>query len=312
MIVTITLNPCIDKSTTVDKIVPDSKLRGSELVLEAGGGGINVSKALKELGCSSLAVFTAGGRNGDWLKEWMENAGINTKTIQLHGETRENFMVVESSSGKQYRFVLPGPEVSQEIVQQTIDTINGLPAPPTHIVISGSIPPGMNEDAVAVIAKALKPTNAKLIVDTSGEALRKALEVGVYLIKPNIGELAKLTGKEYLELDEVDDAALALINKGAAEIVVVSMGPSGAMAVGKSGVEQVPAPTVKKLSTVGAGDSMVAGITWMLSQGKTPGEALRMGVACGTAATMNSGTQLFKRADVEKLYQWILQAKPLQ
>ena len=151
------------------------------------------------------------------------------------------------------------------------------------------------------VAEIAKKSSAKLIVDTSGEALKKALEVGVYMIKPNVGELAKLIGVERLELEEVNEAAKQIIAKGGAKIVVVSLGPQGAVLVTKDVYEFVPAPNVSKKSTVGAGDSMVGGMVWALSQNKSLKEVIRWGVACGTAATMNEGTQLFKAEDVIQL-----------
>jgi 6-phosphofructokinase 2 len=143
----------------------------------------------------------------------------------------------------------------------------------------------------------------KVIVDTSGEALKKVLEKGVYLIKPNIGELAKLIGVERLALPEVEKAAKSLIENGSAEVVVVSLGAEGAILVSKNQTEFVAAPKAEKKSTVGAGDSMVGGMVWALSQNKSLKEVLQWGVSCGTAATMNEGTQLFKKEDAVKLFQ---------
>jgi 6-phosphofructokinase 2 len=140
-------------------------------------------------------------------------------------------------------------------------------------------------------------------VDTSGEALKKVLEKGVYLVKPNIGELAKLIGVERLEINEVEAAARKLIEKGSAEIVVVSLGAQGAVLVSATQTEFVAAPDVIKKSTVGAGDSMVGAMVWALSQNKSLKEVVQWGVACGTAATMNEGTQLFKIEDAKQLFE---------
>ena len=142
----------------------------------------------------------------------------------------------------------------------------------------------------------------KVIVDTSGEPLQRVLETGVYMIKPNIGELAKLIGVERLELPEVEKAARKIIDKGAAQIVVVSLGAKGAILVSKDTSEFVAAPKAEKKSTVGAGDSMVGGMVWALSQNKPLKEVIQIGVCCGTAATMNEGTQLFKLEDVMRLF----------
>ena len=178
---------------------------------------------------------------------------------------------------------------------------------PSIIAASGSLPPGVPDNFYARLAVMSKQKGIKLIVDTSGAPLQLAAQEGVYLLKPNLSELCSLVGKDYLQLKEVDEAAKQVIEKGHCEVVVVSMGPSGAMLVTKDLHENIPAPTVKKLSTVGAGDSMVGGIAWMIEQGKSLSEMVRFGVACGTAATMNAGTQLFKKEDVLKLYEWINQ-----
>jgi 6-phosphofructokinase 2 len=164
---------------------------------------------------------------------------------------------------------------------------------------------GLASDFYQKVAQIAKANNSKLIVDTSGEALEKVLETGAYLIKPNVGELAKLIGVERLEMEEVNEAAKKIITKGGAEIVVVSLGPQGAILVTKDSYEFVPAPNVAKKSTVGAGDSMVGGRGWALSQNKSLKEVIRWGVACGSAATMNEGTQLFKGSDAQRLFDWL-------
>ncbi|NII24544.1 1-phosphofructokinase family hexose kinase [Pseudoflavitalea sp. X16] len=305
MIVTITMNPAIDKSTSVEKLVPEKKLRCTAMMAEAGGGGINISKAIKELGGESLAIFPSGGINGKLIEDYLTGKQVAYKTIPIGHETRENIMVRESSTNAQYRFVMPGAELSQREVNACFHLLQQLPDKPTIIVASGSLPPGIPEDFFAQLAATAKKLGARFIADTSGKPLLLAAQEGVFLLKPNMSELCSLVGKDFLELEEVDDAARQVINKGECEAMVVSMGPAGAMWITKDGQGQVPAPVVKKQSTVGAGDSMVAGITWMLQQGKSLQEAVYFGVACGTAATMNAGTQLFKKTDVLRLYEWI-------
>ena len=172
-------------------------------------------------------------------------------------------------------------------------------------MLSGSLNEGLPTDFYQHIAYLAKQSGSKVIVDTSGEALQKVLEIGVYLIKPNVGELAKLIGVERLEMDEVVHAAQKLIEKGSAEIVVVSLGPQGAVLVTATQTEFVPAPNVVKKSTVGAGDSMVGAMVWALSQTKNLKEVVQWGVACGSAATMNEGTQLFKLEDAKRLFEWL-------
>ena len=196
-----------------------------------------------------------------------------------------------------------GVKFSEEEKDKIIEIVSKLKA--EYLVISGSLNEGLPKDFYQKIAETAKASGIKVIVDTSGEPLQKVLETGVYMIKPNIGELAKLVGKEHLELNEIKDAAKEIIAKGGAEIVVVSLGPQGAVLVTKDEYEYVPAPNVRKKSTVGAGDSMVGGLTWALSQNKSLKEVIRWGVACGSAATMNEGTQLFKKEDAVRLFEWL-------
>jgi 6-phosphofructokinase 2 len=305
MIVTITMNPAVDKSTSIDKLVPEKKMRCSELITEAGGGGINVSKAIKELGGDSLAVFPSGGMNGKLIENYLSKRKISFKSIPVAHETRENIVVRETDTNSQFRFVMPGASLSEKEAHACFELLQQLELRPTCIVASGSLPPGLPEDFFAQLGKVVKQLNARYIIDTSGKPLQLAAKEGVYLLKPNLGELCALVGKEHLEVNEVDDAAMEVIKQGSCEVMVVSMGPTGALLVTRDGCEHIPTPTVKKQSTVGAGDSMVAGMVWMLSQGKPISEMARFGVACGTAATMNPGTQLFKKEDVQRLYDWI-------
>jgi 6-phosphofructokinase 2 len=302
-IVTITLNPAIDKNYTVERLKPEHKLRCPNPLVDPGGGGINVSKALKALDTDSLAIFFAGGMNGDYLQRLLEAQHLNIHPIHIEGETRESVVIMETSSGKEYRIVVDGPEISMasfdEIIRQ-LEAVN-----PAYIVASGSIPKGLPEDSFAKLAVAAKKLNARFILDTSGKPLQQGAAEGVFLLKPNLKELSNLAGVETLELDDVDDAAMELIKKGMCEVIVVSMSSSGAMLVTKDGYQHIPAPTVERKSTVGAGDSMVAGMVWSLVHGKSLPDMARMGVACGTAATMNSGTKLFRKEDAERLLKWI-------
>lgn len=302
-IVTLTVNPAIDKSTHLKGLIPEQKIRCEAPRYDAGGGGINVSKAISRLGGSSLAVFTSGGPTGKMLEELVQKEDIQTKSITVDTWTRESFVAVDDNTNSQYRFGFPGGAISPEEVQNILDVISNLETP--YLVVSGSLNEGLSDGFYQEIAKIAKDKKAKLIVDTSGEALKKVLKTGAYLIKPNVGELAKLVGVERLELEEVNAAAKKIIASGGAEIVVVSLGPQGAALVTKDSYDYVPAPHVAKKSTVGAGDSMVGGMVWALSQNKNLKEVLRWGVACGSAATMNEGTQLFKKEDAQRLFEWL-------
>jgi 6-phosphofructokinase 2 len=300
MILTVTLNPCIDKSSTIQKLKPESKLRCTELINEPGGGGINVSKALKKLGAASVALFPAGGNNGNMLCSLLDAEGIPFHAVDTHVETRENWIVTESENNSQYRFTFPGRAVQETTIQTLVDHIRTFS--PSYVVASGSLPPGLPDHFYGLIVKNATAVGARCIVDTSGTALEALKGKGAYLIKPNISELCKLLQVATLTQEEVSEAAQQVITDGYAKVVAVSMGPDGAWLITKDEKYFAAAPSVEKKSTVGAGDSMVAGITYMLQQGFPLQQAIAFGVACGSAATMNEGTQLFKKEDAEKLF----------
>ena len=302
-IVTLTVNPALDKSTHLRGLVPEQKIRCASPRYDAGGGGINVSKAISKLGGSSLAVFTSGGATGAMIEDLLTKDGIAIRAINVASLTRESFVAVDDNTNSQYRFGFPGGTITTAEVETIIERIKKLK--PKFLVASGSLNEGMPTDFYQKIAQIAKQNNAKFIADTSGEALEKVLEVGAYLIKPNVGELAKLIGIESLELEEVNQAAKKIITAGGAEIVVVSLGPQGAVLVTSDFYEHIPAPNVVKKSTVGAGDSMVGGMVWALSMNMSLKEVIRWGVACGSAATMNEGTQLFNPQDAKRLYEWL-------
>lgn len=302
-IITLTVNPALDKSAHFTGLVPEQKIRCQQPSFDAGGGGINVSKAISRLGGDSLAVFTAGGPTGEMIKELLVKESVAIDPIAVQNWTRESFVAVDDNTNSQYRFGFPGAVISEE----EIDTIlKKATAFSSHfLVLSGSLNDGLPLDFYKQIAVLAKKSGTKVIADTSGASLEKVLETGVYLIKPNVGELAKLVGVASLEMEEVNEAAKKIIAKGGAEIVVVSLGPQGAVLVTKDSYDYVPAPNVVKKSTVGAGDSMVGGMVWALSQNKNLSEVIRWGVACGSAATMNDGTQLFKVEDAKRLFEWL-------
>lgn len=302
-IVTLTLNPALDKSSSVERLVPEQKMRCAPLQLDAGGGGINVSKGIRKLGGKSTAVFPSGGATGLRLQSILQEADVDIRAHTVPGETRENFSVTETSTNLQYRFTMPGLELTEKQAEALLSIVAQLH--PDYLVASGSLPPGLPETYYENVAAFAKRINARFILDTSGAALAAAADEGLYLLKPNLVELSALVGVKKLEMNQVDDAALEIIRQGKCEVVVVSLGPQGALLVTREGFEHIPAPTAEKRSTVGAGDSMVAGMVWALSEGKSFRDMAQIGVACGTAATMNPGTELFHAADVERLLAWI-------
>lgn len=302
-IVTLTFNPCIDKSTAITGLKPEKKLQCSQPSFGPGGGGINVSRALKCLGKDSLAIFPSGGYGGKFLNHLMEKEGLHFKAITTSAETRENFIVYDKATNLQYRFGMPGSPLEEQEWKDLLEEVEKADA--DYIVASGSLTLGMPADIVAQVAQIAKKKGAHLIIDTSGEALHKALDVGVFLLKPNLGELSSLVGEEEVTHETVDQIARDIINRGQCQMIVVSLGAQGAKLITKDEVILVSPPIVKPVSTVGAGDSMVAGMVAALSNEKPLKEVLQFGVACGTAATLTHGSELCRRGDVERLFRII-------
>lgn len=307
-IVTLTVNPAIDVNTEVDRVVPDAKLRCRNVRYEPGGGGINVSRAIRRLGGESLAVYAAGGSTGDFIETLLSQEGIEGLKVRVEDWTRQNLMANELSSRHQYRFVMPGPKLKPAEWQRCLDELASLPNSPDYLVASGSLPPGAPEDFYARLARWARESGIRMVLDTKGEALRLAAEEGVYLLKPNMRELAHLAARDLLDDSDVDAAAAEHVKKGKCESLLLSLGKAGAIFYTRDHSFYIPSPTVPIRSTVGAGDSMVAGVVLSLTRGESVEEAARFGVAAGAAAAMTPGTELCRRKDAERLYKQMLHA----
>lgn len=305
-IVTITLNPALDKSMAVPQMIPEKKLLSTNTKVEPGGGGINVSRAIHKLGGESEAIFLSGGYTGKQFETLLTAEKISFVALPVQNDMRENFVVLDTSSHLQYRFGMQGAMVTESEWQQVLQHIQNENAI-DYIVASGSLPPGVPVDFFGRLAVIANKKNAKLVVDTSGEALQHAVRTGVYLIKPNLGELSYLYGKERLGEDEILIAARSIIQQGGCEIMVVSMGAEGAMLITKDTDLKIKPPQVTIMSTVGAGDSMVGAMVYALSQNWPVPDVLRYGIAAGTAATMNAGTELCKKEDTERIFKELKQ-----
>jgi 6-phosphofructokinase 2 len=304
-VVTITVNPVLDTSTKADLVMPLKKTRCKSPVYEPGGGGLNVSRALKNLGFESLAVFMEGGENGEKVKQLLTEEGIQYKTISTKGNTRENIMVYEEKTGEHYRFVMPGPKILEKEWQNLLETIKNIDPKPEYLIVSGSLPPGVPEDFYALIAVYAQENDIRMVIDSSGPAFKLAMEKGVYMAKPNLREIKELLGKKSLTGMELDEAAKDIIDKGYCKILVISLGAQGALLARQSIIEYVVPPIMPVLSAVGAGDSMVAGMVLGCIKGFWPEKAIRYGVAAGTAATMTPGSELCKKSDTDMIFEWL-------
>lgn len=300
MIVTITLNPCIDKALNVDRVIPDAKLAGEHVRDYPGGGGINVARAITRLGGDALALWSCGGEAGRRLGALLDAEDVPHSPIVIAGDVRENLIITETSTGAQYRFGLPGPTLDESERGRWLERLRDLPASSHYVVFSGSLPGDTPVRWCEAIFGAL-PRAARVLVDTKKQALRQALSIGVYLIKPNVRELEEVAGRELRGDDEIEAAAREIIGQGGAEVVLVSLGRGGALLVTADEAQRLASPSVPVRSKVGAGDSMLGGVVFALDRGRSIEEAARLGVAAGAAAVMREGTELCQREDVERL-----------
>ncbi len=302
-IITFTPSPALDLSTNVEKIAPYTKMRCAPARRDAGGGGINVARTIHRLGGEVCAFFPAGGATGQVLKRLLVQEGMDSHCLETEEDTRENFSVIERASGQQFRFVLPGTALTERDWQRCQEEFGRAVRNFDLVIASGSLPAGVPGDCFACIGRIAKAAGARLIVDSSGDALRAAVDAGVYLLKPNLGEFRQLTG-----IDSRDDASLvagcrSLIAAGKAEIVALTMGPQGALLVTAGQALRADALKIEPKSVVGAGDSFLGGFFWSLQRGDDMATALRFGVAAGSAALLSEGTGLENAADVLRLYE---------
>jgi 6-phosphofructokinase 2 len=292
---TLTLNPSIDVSSEADVVVAEKKVRTCCERIDPGGGGINVARVLHRFGADVEALFLAGGATGAAFDALLERAGLRRRWVRIADDTRTSLAVHERSSGEDYRFVPEGPTVTADELKACRAAIADTRC--DWFVASGSLPPGVPDDFYAEVGRSVASAGARFILDTSGAELRAALaEGGIYLLKAS--------------KEEVDrSAAAAIVAAGQAELVALTLGADGAMLIDGDGAHFLPTFQVETVSTVGAGDSFLAGMVFGLAQGEAPLEAFRLAVATGAAATLEAGTGL---ADPDKVRRLLDRVPPPQ
>ncbi|MDR6203920.1 1-phosphofructokinase family hexose kinase [Paraburkholderia graminis] len=308
-ILTVTLNPAVDVATSVELLEPTRKLRCAAARRDPGGGGINVARVLQRLGGDCLAVYLAGGVTGHVLQDLLAAEQAASVCLGIGAETRENFSVFETSTGREYRFVLPGPTLTAREWQSCTDYIDALASPPCYLVLSGSLPPGAPVDAYACIARSARGRGVRVVLDTSGPALATALQAGVFLVKPSLNELRGLSGKALVEEREWCKAARRIVQDGQASIVALTLGDRGALVVTGDRTLRAPAFPVQVSSSIGAGDSFVAAMVWALNRDCSLENAFRYALAAASATLLVAGTGLCKQADVERFYRALVDSQ---
>lgn len=301
-IVTFTLNPAIDKSSSLEHVMAENKLYCDKPLYEPGGGGINVSRAIHKLGGNSLLLYTSGGFAGQRLGQLLKEEGLDERAVKIDNSTRENLIILEKATNLQYRFGMPGPVINEKEIEKIFEIVSNLNPFPDYLVISGSIPAGVPDNIYAELAKKAKKQGAKVVIDVAGPPLKEVMKEGVFLIKPNLGEFQGLMERELKEDDEIKEAAYQLIRDNCCSVIVISLGAGGVLFVTEDIAKFMRPPTVPIKSKVGAGDSMVAGIVLSLAKGNSLKDSIIYGLAAGSSAVMTPGTELCKKEDTERLY----------
>jgi len=308
-IVTLTMNPALDIATATEHVRAEHKLRCEAPRYDPGGGGINVARAVHALGGDARAIFPAGGAAGEMIRHLLQQEDVAYEAIAVSGFTRESLAVDERRTGKQYRFLLPGPAISQQDQERCLAALSRAAPEADYIVASGSLPLGVPDAFYARVTELAQRRGKRFVLDTSGAALKQAGH-GIYLLKPSLRELAELSGRGIRNERDEEEAARELIAEGRSEIVVVSLGARGALVATGGESARLPAIATQAKSTVGAGDSLLAGIVLGLCRGLALRDAVRFGIAAGTAALLGPGTQLCRRDDVERMYDELSQTRP--
>jgi len=304
MIYTLTLNPAVDRELTVPAVEFDSVLRASESRVDFGGKGFNVSRLLKSLGKASTAVGFLGGRSGELLQHGLRDLGIGTDFVWVSGETRTNISIVTESHKHYIKVNEKGPLVCEASQEELLAKIDSITQPGDWWVLAGSLPPGVGDDFYARIVRVLNSHQAKAVLDTTSESLRLGCAEHPFLVKPNMEEAQFLTGLPMANQNGVALAANEIRAMGA-QNVVISMGKAGALLQTGIGSWMIGTPKVQEKNPIGAGDSMVGGLVWALTEGHPLREALAWGVASGAATASQGGTEVGSRALIEQLVEQV-------
>jgi len=300
MIATVTLNPCLDRTITVHQLMVDETNRWTGTHLYAGGKGIDVSRAIHEMGGRTTAYGFVGGPDGRILEILLDEEGVPFSFTPIEQETRTNFIVTETSTSQQTRIDAPGPRISKKELERFVAKLRRIYPSPDLMVIGGSVPPGIPVNIYYDLVMEAKGYGVRTIVDSEGQWLEEGIRAKPYLIKPNVREAEELLKVELSTEEAIINGALELVETGI-EVVVISRGKEGIIATTKERIIKAVPPPVKVRSTVGAGDCTIAGLALKLAYGEPLVEACQLAVAMGSAAVLTPGTELCHKADVEKL-----------
>ncbi len=299
MITTITLNPAIDKTIYVERIELNDANRVAKVETDVGGKGISCSRMAKNLGGDTQVIAFLGGKTGDYIESVLKGQGVPLTRIHTHAQTRTCIAIEECANVPPTTFNERGGPITEKELANLLAAVEKAADDSDYLVMGGSVPNGVPVEIYCQLAQIAARHGAKAILDADGPSLNCALDTKPFMIKPNLDEARRLLGRNLSTLDEIVDAARELNNH--VELAVISMGRDGAMAAYHDEVYQVSSPDVKTVSTIGSGDSMVAGILVGLERGMDIADALRLGAAAGASTAMSDGTDIGTRENAERL-----------
>lgn len=290
MIRTMTLNPAVDKTIEIDNFQAGIVNRVKSIRQDAGGKGINVSKVIKSLGYKSKAVGVLSGSAGNLIKGYLDIEYIENDFLMTEGETRTNIKIVDKVNHTNTDINESGPFISEEDLEKVKDKLLDDLNDKSVVVFSGSVPKNVDKNIYRILIEKANEKGAKTILDADGELLKNGIEAGPYMIKPNIHELETLFSRKIQGIEDIVLFSRKLLKYGI-EVIAVSLGEIGALFVNKDATALVHGIKVDIVSTVGAGDSMVAALAVSLDNNFDFEKSIKLAVACGTANVTTSGTQ---------------------
>jgi 1-phosphofructokinase len=300
LILTVTMNPAVDKTIKISDLKVDQVNRVDSIRIDAGGKGINVSKTIKELQGSSIALGIIGGNSGGIIQEYLNNAGIENDLVRIQGETRTNSKIVDVVNKTHTDINEIGPTVTAEDIASLKAKILEHSKKDTIIVLSGSVPMGVADTIYKEIIEEANKLKAKVILDADKDLFAEAVKAGPFMVKPNIDELERAFNRKI-----ADEAALIEVSRSLLEYgikyVVVSLGGEGSMVISESKIIKARGIKVEVKSTVGAGDSMVGALAIAIERGYNIEDALKLAAATSTASVMCEGSESGKLEDISKL-----------
>lgn len=300
LILTLTINPAIDRNLTTDRLVFEDRTYILERSEGAGGRGINASRVIHDFGGRTLALATAGGDAGARLEEHLRRAGFPFELVPIHSEIRTNF-TISDRQGLTIKLNEFGPELSPEEVRRVEEAVRRNLPGATWLMLCGSVPPGAPADFYSQLIGAARDAGVKTLLDTDGEALREGTAARPSIVTPNQQEAERLLNVALVTRAHALEAVRRIRDMGA-EAVVLSLGSRGAVAAFDGGLWEAVPPAVEAVCPIGAGDALAAALVWALDAGESMMEALRWAVAAGTASAMLPGVRFASLEQTRAVY----------